>query len=150
MMSVTPFHLLLVDDEVADAELFEEVFREDFPEVVITRVLNGQEALDHLDRSETDSTVARPQLIVLDLNMPVMNGHEFLQRAKAHDAHRSIPVLVLSTSAGVKDVQRSYHNFASGYAVKPASYADLKALIQRVSDYWRGAVVLPRIDQLMD
>lgn len=97
---MTPFHLLLVDDEVADAELFEEVFREDFPEVVITRALNGQEALEHLTRSETDPTVATPQLIVLDLNMPVMNGHEFLERAKAHERHRSIPVLVLSTSAG--------------------------------------------------
>jgi CheY-like chemotaxis protein len=149
-MAQRPFHLLLVDDEVADADLFEEIFREDFPEVVISRALNGQEALDHLARSAVDPAVPRPQLIVLDLNMPVMNGHDFLQRAKAHDGYRSIPVLVLSTSAGVKDVQRSYHNFASGYAVKPASYADLKALIQRVSDYWRGAVVLPRIDQLMD
>ncbi|MFC3834828.1 response regulator [uncultured Deinococcus sp.] len=149
-MPVTPFHLLLVDDEVADAELFEEIFREDFPDVVITRALNGQEALDHLARSETDPAVARPQLIVLDLNMPVMNGHDFLQRAKAHATYRSIPVLILSTSSGAQDVQRSYHNFASGYAVKPASYAELQALIQRISEYWRGAVVLPRIEQLTD
>lgn len=143
-----PFHLLLVDDEFADAELFTEIFLEAFPDVHIHHVLNGLEALDYLASSDTSPAVARPDLIILDLNMPVMNGHEFLQQAKAHDTHRSIPVLVLSTSSGVQDVQRSYHNFASGYAVKPSSYQDLKALIDRISGYWKGAVVLPRIEQL--
>lgn len=138
------FHLLLVDDEIADAELFSDVFLEAFPDVHIHHVLNGREALDHLDRPD----VARPDLIILDLNMPVMNGHDFLQRAKAHDTHRDIPVLVLSTSSGELDIQRSYHNFASGYAVKPSSYQDLKGLIDRISGYWQGAVVLPRIEQL--
>ncbi|OOV11812.1 response regulator [Deinococcus sp. LM3] len=143
-MPERPFHLLLVDDEFADAELFTEIFLEAFPDVHIHHVLNGREALDYLAGPAT----VRPDLIILDLNMPVMNGHEFLQQAKAHDTHRSIPVLVLSTSAGVQDVQRSYHNFASGYAVKPSSYQDLKALIDRISGYWKGAVVLPRIEQL--
>ncbi|GGL18018.1 response regulator [Deinococcus radiotolerans] len=140
------FHVLLVDDEIADAELFTEIFMEAFPEVQIRHVLNGREALDHLDRAGT----ARPDLIILDLNMPVMNGHDFLQRAKAHDTHRDIPILVLSTSSGEDDVQRSYHNFASGYAVKPASYQDLQALVDRISGYWQGAVILPRIEQVTD
>ena len=138
------FHLLLVDDEIADAELFSELFLEAFPNVHIHHVLNGREALNYLDGPAT----ARPDLIILDLNMPVMNGHEFLQHAKAHNAHRSIPILILSTSSGARDVQRSYHNFASGYAIKPASFQDLRALIERISGYWQGAVVLPRIEQL--
>ncbi|MGI8748469.1 MAG: response regulator [Deinococcus sp.] len=148
-MSARPFYLLLVDDEVADAELFSELFREMSPEVEIHHVCNGQEALDYLEAGFAgDASTPRPHLIVLDINMPVMNGHRFLQIAKAHDHFRSIPVLVLSTSVRADDILQSYQNYASGYSVKPSSYADLQKLVELVSRYWQGAVRFPTIEQV--
>jgi len=99
------FHLLLVEDELADAELFIELLGEISTEFQVHHVLNGQSALDFVKRQGEHVSAPFPNLIVLDLNMPGMSGHEFLRRAKQEPQARSIPVLVLTTSDNPADVR---------------------------------------------
>ncbi|WP_424950247.1 response regulator [Deinococcus sp.] len=149
MRSATaPFHLLLVEDEHADAELFTELIGEISRDIQIHHVLNGQEALEFVTRQGRYVQAPFTNLIVLDLNMPVMNGHEFLKRAKREDRARSIPVLVLSTSDHPRDITRAYHEYASSYVVKPGSFAEYRDLLTVIEGYWRGAVKLPTVEQI--
>ncbi|WP_425145029.1 response regulator [Deinococcus sp.] len=142
------FIILLVEDEFADAALFSELLEEISPDIELHRVENGQRALEFLTRAPGYPQVPRPNLIVLDLNMPVMNGTEFLQRAKSSDALRSIPVLVLTTSDHPEDIQRAYHDHASGYVVKPGTYDEYHQLLKTIEAYWRGTLKLPTVEQL--
>ena len=145
-----PFHLLLVEDELADAELFSELISEISSQIEIHHVPNGQVALDFVTLQGEYRHAPYPNLIVLDLNMPVMSGHEFLKRAKREDRARSIPVLVLTTSDHPGDVRRAYHQYASSYVVKPGSFAEYRDLLTVIESYWRGAVRLPTLEQVSE
>jgi len=85
----------------------------------------------------------RPQVLLLDLNLPGVSGHEFLVELKSDPATSSIPVLILSTSDADGDVLKAYHNFASCYLVKPASFAKLVAIMGAVKKFWLEIVTLP-------
>ena len=143
-----PFHLLLVEDEQADAELFTELLREVSEGILVHHVPNGLVALNFVTLQGEYALAPFPHLIVLDLNMPVMSGHEFLKRAKNDDRARTIPVLVLSTSDNPDDIQKSYHEYASGYVVKPASFSEYRNLLNVIEGYWRGTVRLPTLEQV--
>ncbi|MDB5044488.1 MAG: histidine kinase [Deinococcus sp.] len=147
-MSRAPFTVLLVEDELADALMFQEMLEEVSADVAFHHVINGQEALQFLTRADGYASAPLPHLIVLDLNMPVMNGHEFLRRAKGLDGLRSIPVLVLSTSNDPDDIHRSYDAQASGYVVKPSNYAEYARIMATIEAYWRGVVRLPTLADL--
>jgi len=142
------FQLLLVEDEAADAELFVELISEVSTEFDVHHVLNGQEALDFVTQQGEYTSAPFPNLIVLDLNMPGMSGHEFLKRAKQDPRARSIPVLVLTTSDNPSDVVRAYHEHASSYVVKPSSFSEYRNLLSLMESYWRGAVRLPTLEQI--
>jgi CheY-like chemotaxis protein len=144
-MDRPPFHLLLVEDEPADAALFEDMLAEQDQDIVVHHVENGQEALDYLLGPVPGP---RPQLVVLDLNMPVMDGHEFLERVKGASEVRTIPVLVLSTSEHPDDIVRAYDGQVSGYVVKPGSYEDYTRVLETIRAYWLGLVRLPRLEDL--
>ncbi len=139
-----PFTVLLVEDELADAELFQDLLSEVAADIHVEHVENGQAALELLQRPQTP----RPDLIVLDLNMPVMNGHDFLVQAKTVPELRAIPVMVLSTSDHPDDIHRAYDGYASGYVVKPGSYQEYTQVLDTVQAYWRGLVRLPRLEDL--
>ncbi|WP_119672151.1 response regulator [Deinococcus sp. RM] len=139
-----PFTVLLVEDELADAELFQDLLSEVAADIHVEHVENGQAALELLQRPGAH----RPDLIVLDLNMPVMNGHDFLSQAKAVSDLRAIPVMVLSTSDHPDDIHRAYDGYASGYVVKPGSYQEYTQVLDTVQAYWRGLVRLPRLEDL--
>jgi len=145
-MSAAPFHLLLVEDELADALLFQDMLAEQDQDITVHHVQNGQEALDHLARPDRAS---RPHLIVLDLNMPIMNGHEFLERVKTLPEVRSIPVLVLSTSEHPSDIHRAYDQQVSGYVVKPGNYQEYMHVLETIRAYWRGLVRLPSLEEVL-
>ncbi|PYE53805.1 response regulator [Deinococcus yavapaiensis] len=142
------FTLLLVEDELADAALFQDMLAEVGGSMTVHHVEHGQAALDFLTRQGEHADAPRPDLVVLDLNMPVMNGHEFLAQVKQLERVRSIPVLVLSTSDRPEDVHRSYDAQASGYVVKPGTYQEYTRVLETVQAYWQGVLSLPSFADL--
>lgn len=132
-------HILLVEDSVADVELTLEALAEAkiANEVAVAR--DGQAALDHL---RADG-VPRPDLVILDLNLPKLSGHEVLEVIKSDPELRRIPVAILTTSAAEKDVVRGYDLGANCYLTKPVDVDQFLAVVQSIEDFWLGLVRLP-------
>lgn len=142
---VNRWHVLLVDDDEADAFLTREAFRDDDPSVQVHCVRDGREALTFLRREATHQRAPRPDLVLLDLNMPGMSGHEFLVDMRCDLAFAGIPVVVMSTSALGDDVDRAYAAGANGYMTKPDTFAKLRELARSLRSLWLepGALVPP-------
>ena len=124
--------LLLIEDDEVDAMTVKRSLEENG---VVDRVIhmpNGEDALAYL-HSEVNE---QPSLILLDLNMPKMNGIEFLQEAKKHPAIRRIPVVVLTTSDEGRDILGTFSHSVAGYMVKPIQYPEFVKTIEAISNYW--------------
>lgn len=138
------FRVLLVEDEPADAHLVRQAFEEGRILVDLEHVEDGVEALAYLNQEGSYAKAARPDLILLDLNMPRMNGHEFLERFKQLESLKRIPVVVLTTSEAEIDIVRAYDLGASGFIVKPISIDDFIRQIQELESYWFCLVKRPQ------
>jgi CheY-like chemotaxis protein len=137
-------HVLVVDDDDADAMMIDEALSTVDPPAMIHRVSDGREAIDYLHRRGAYAEATRPDLILLDLNMPVMNGHEVLAEVKADDALKVIPVVVLTTSSAIEDVVSSYEHRANAYVTKPIDLDSFEAAVREINDFYRDVAVLPR------
>lgn len=126
--------------------LFPELLIEVAQNIHVAHVENGLEALKFLRHQEPYKKSTLPSLVVLDLNMPVMNGHQFLKEVKELSHCKGIPVLILSTSDHAEDIRRSYEGHAAGYIVKPSSYQEYSEMLKLVQAYWAGAVRLPTLE----
>lgn len=138
--------ILLAEDDPGDQELTRRALRDDVLPADLRIVGNGEEALAYLrcEGRYTDETVApRPDLILLDLNMPGMNGREVLHVIKGDDGLARIPVVVLTTSAQEADIQQSYQLGANSYIEKPADMAQFAKIIRQLGRYWFDVVTLP-------
>ena len=134
----TPKSLLLVEDNPGDVRLVREAFsRRPLPPRIVD-VPDGLAALEYLRACEE-----RPDLILLDLNLPRMDGREFLTVAKADEVLRRIPVVVLTSSSAESDVDRLYDLGANGYLIKPPDLARLFDLVGLMDEYWLRTSVLP-------
>lgn len=127
-----PFQVLLVDDNPADLLLAQEVFSEYDGALSVTTCSSGQEALDRLQAPGT-----RPDVVILDVNMPVMSGFEVLQAIKDDPALVCIPVVMLSTSSHPGDVARAYTLHASSYMVKSSSFQAFMDQVDAFVTFWR-------------
>lgn len=136
--------ILLLEDEPSDAYLVKMALKEAKVLANLHHAVDGREGLDFLNRTEKYADAPRPDLIFLDLNMPRMNGCEFLTAIKADQRFNSIPVVVLTTSDLEKDVICSYQLGASGYVTKPMDIQQFIAAIQQIGDYWFSLVRLPQ------
>lgn len=138
------FTVLLVEDEAADVELVKIAFEEGRLLADLHHVADGVQAFQFL-RQETDAylNAPRPNIILLDLNMPRMNGREFLARIKDDDELKSIPVIVLTTSDVERDIVQSYTLGAAGYVVKPVDLEQFISVIKGIETYWVTVVTLP-------
>ncbi|WP_417579904.1 response regulator [Nitrincola sp.] len=130
------FRVLLVEDELADAHLIRLAFEENNLLVDLRHVNDGVEAFRFLRRESGYAEETSPDLILLDLNMPRMNGLTFLEKIKQETAFRHIPVVVLTTSDSESDILRSYDLGASGYVVKPVDIDDFIHQVKTLEDYW--------------
>ncbi|TAN47086.1 MAG: response regulator [Methylococcaceae bacterium] len=144
---IKPFEILLLEDEPADAHLVRVSLKEARVHCRLHHVLDGREGLDFLRRQPPYQTELRPDLILLDLNMPRMNGLEFLAAVKADDSLSNIPVIVLTTSEVERDVIASYKSGAAGYITKPVEIEQFVAAIAQLTDYWFVLTRLPRENQ---
>lgn len=139
-----PFVILLAEDEPADAHLVRLALAENRISADLQHVVDGREALEYLRRQGPRfAMVARPDLILLDLNMPRMNGREFLAAVKDDPDLCAIPVVVLSTSEVDRDVRDTYRLGAAGYITKPLNISEFIGEIRQLSDYWLSLVRLP-------
>jgi CheY-like chemotaxis protein len=137
-------HVLVVDDDEADFLMVEEALETaDIPPIV-TRVADGRQALDFLRNRGFFAQARRPDLVLLDLNMPRMNGHEVLAAMKRDDELRTIPVVVLTTSSAREDVAASYQQHASAFVTKPMDYPSFEIAVRTISDFFQSAALAER------
>lgn len=146
-MSDNPIHkvILLAEDDPDDIYLISEAIEESALGARLYIVQDGVELLDYLHRRGKfkDADTPRPDLILLDLNMPRRDGREALEKIKADPGLRKIPVVVLTTSRADSDLQHTYDLGASGYVPKPVSFKALRETIIKIGAYWLSAVQLP-------
>jgi CheY-like chemotaxis protein len=139
----TPIEILLVEDNPADRVLTGEALEEARIVNHLHQVDDGVEALAFLRRQGAHAGAPTPDLILLDLNMPRMDGREFLEVVKADEHLRHIPVVVLTTSKSEEDVLRSYHLRANCYITKPVDFDQFLAVVKTIGEFWLTVVTLP-------
>ena len=135
--------VLLVEDEPADANLVRLAFEEGHVLVDLHHVGDGVDAFEFLRREGRHEDAPAPDLILLDLNMPRMDGREFLRKIKLEDAFKAIPVVVMTTSEAETDMVASYCGGAAGFIVKPMDVADFINKVKGLGNYWIAVVRLP-------
>jgi CheY-like chemotaxis protein len=143
---IKPAHaidILLLEDEAADAYLVKMAFKENKLLACLHHVVDGRDGLDFLHKKGIYSTSPRPDLILLDLNMPRMNGYEFLAAIKSDERFKGIPVVVLSTSDTENDVLASYQLGVASYITKPVGIKQFIEIINKLGEYWLEVVCLP-------
>jgi CheY-like chemotaxis protein len=137
-------HILLVEDNEGDIQLTIDAFEENKFHTKISVARNGQEALDFLYKRGEYKNAERPDIILLDINIPIYNGHEVLEKIKKDENLKSIPVIILTTSINKKDVQRAYDNHCNSYVQKPLEIGDfLKAALQ-IEEFWLQLTTLSK------
>lgn len=132
-----PLTILLAEDEPADAALVKSALKDTQIPSELHHVADGREAMDFLQRKSPFAEAPRPDFVLLDLNMPRMDGREVLRAIKEDPELRAIPVVVLTTSDVERDVESSYQTGAAGYAVKPIDVDKFFALIRDIELYWK-------------
>lgn len=142
MTETTPFHILLAEDLPADAGLVREALREGRFYCTLDVVEDGEQALAYL-RGEI-AGARRPDLLLLDLNLPRLNGREVLAAMKLDPALHLIPVVVLTTSDVERDVEASYSLGAAGFVTKPLDVLEFFQAIHAIEDYWFTVVRRPK------
>jgi CheY-like chemotaxis protein len=138
--------ILLVEDNPADVQITRRALRESRVPVDLIVVRDGQEAVDYLFRQGSHANNAgwrRPDLILLDVNLPRLTGREVLQRLRAASTYRIVPVVVLSTSHRQEDIQELYQAGANTYVEKPQDYARFVTVLQVIQNYWLATAILP-------
>lgn len=136
--------VLLVEDDLGDAGLVKIALRRSAHRVDMHHVKNSVEAFAFLRRASAPfSEAPRPDLVLLDLNLPGRSGHEILEEIKGDHSLRAIPVVILSTSEAERDIQKSYQLGANSFVSKPMDVEDFSRAIHGMLDYWFSIVHLP-------
>jgi CheY-like chemotaxis protein len=138
-----PIEILLVEDNSGDARLAREALRDAKVRNNLTWISDGTEALAFLRREGKYGTASRPDLILLDLNLPRKDGREVLTEIKGDDKLKRIPVVILTTSQAEEDVLRAYHLNANCYITKPVDLDQFMKVVKTIEDFWLTIVKLP-------
>jgi CheY-like chemotaxis protein len=142
-MMVRPIELLLVEDSEPDVRLTMEALNEAKVKNRLWVVEDGVEAMEFLQRQGKHATAPRPDLILLDLNLPRKDGRQVLKEIKADDSLKRIPVVILTTSKSEEDVLRAYDLHANCYISKPVDFNRFMEVVKSVEDFWLTVVRLP-------
>lgn len=137
------FVILLIEDNPGDVRLTKEAFNESkfFHDLYVAK--DGEEAIDFLSKKGKFQEAPRPDLILLDLNLPKKNGREVLSEIKNDSKIKHIPVVVLTTSEAEEDIIKSYELHANSYITKPVEFDQFLKKIKKIEDYWLSIVKLP-------
>ena len=139
-----PIEVLLVEDNPGDIRLTQEAFREANTTIKLHVASDGVEALAFLRRTGAHTAAPRPDLILLDLNLPKMDGRELLAHIKKDVSLSLIPTVILTTSNAQADIVKSYQLHANCYLTKPVLLEAFEVLVKSINDFWLTKVELPR------
>jgi chemotaxis family two-component system response regulator Rcp1 len=139
-----PLEVLLVEDSPGDVRLTVEAFRDANMSIELHVAPDGVEAMAFLKREENHENAPRPDLILLDLNLPRMDGREVLTRIKEDASLKTIPTVILTTSEAEADIVKSYQLQANCYLSKPVQLDAFESLVRSINDFWLTRAKLPR------
>jgi CheY-like chemotaxis protein len=140
---VQPIEVLLVEDDPGDELMTREAFEENKVRNNLHVARDGEEALDFLNRRGEYADAPRPDLVLLDLNLPKFDGRQVLAEIKADEDLRTIPVVVLTTSGAEEDILRSYQLHANAYVTKPVDFSRFIQVVRQIDDFFVSVVRLP-------
>jgi chemotaxis family two-component system response regulator Rcp1 len=143
----TAIEVLLVEDSPGDVRLTREALRDANRSIHLHVAVDGVEAMAFLRREGPHAHVPRPDLILLDLNLPRMDGREVLALVKEDDDLKTIPTIILTTSGAEADIMKSYQLQANCYLTKPVQLDAFEAIVKSINDFWLTKVTLPHQDQ---
>lgn len=141
--AVTPARILLVEDNPGDVRLTREALKEGRIINELAVVSDGVEAMNYLRRGGKFAEAPRPDIILLDLNLPRKNGREVLAEIKSDDSLRRIPVVILTVSRAEEDILKSYDLHANCYISKPIDFDQFMKVVRTIENFWFSIVLLP-------
>jgi CheY-like chemotaxis protein len=136
-----PINILLIEDNEGDILLTTEAFEESKIVNKITAIKDGKKAINFFEILTNKEDA--PHLILLDINLPKVSGHEVLMYIKTSEKYKSIPVIMLTTSSSEKDILSSYKNHVNCYITKPIDVTDFMKAIMKIEDFWINIVSIP-------
>lgn len=142
-VNAQPLEILLVEDNPGDIRLIKEILKEGRINNNLNITEDGEEAMEFLRKEGEFANSPRPDLILLDLNLPKKDGREVLEEIKEDENLRRIPVVVLTTSTAEEDILKSYDMHANSYITKPVDFDQFIKVIKSIEDFWLEVVKLP-------
>lgn len=139
------FHILLVEDNEGDIMLTREALKEAKIHLKLSVVRDGKEAIDFVSKQGKYSEAAMPDMLLLDINLPKINGLEVLRYIKTNEGLNHIPIIMLTTSSSEKDINESYKNYANCFITKPADLNEFFSVVATIENFWISIVKLPVI-----
>ncbi len=140
---MNPIKILLVEDSEGDIFLIKDAINDAGIALSLDVARNGHEAVQLLNKEGIYQEKETPDLILLDINMPVMNGHEFLDFIKGTDKFKHLPVIMLTTSSSKTDILKSYQKYSNAYIVKPDIASDFDMVVKGIENFWINTAKLP-------
>ncbi len=141
--ALTPIKILLVEDNPGDVLLITLAMNESKMKIIIDNVTDGEQAVEYLKKEGKYGDATRPDLILLDLNLPKKSGFEVLKEIKEDEELRRIPIAVLTMSRAEEDILRSYNLHANCFISKPIDFEQFSKVVKSIEDFWFTIVKLP-------
>lgn len=144
-MSATDLiEVLLVDDDPGDVELTRESLKSSKIHINLSHVEDGQECMEYLRRTGKYEDAKKPDVVLLDLNMPKKDGRQVLEEMKTDEYLKRIPTVILTTSDAETDIEKTYQLGANCYITKPVDFTQFQKVVNEIADFWFTVVKLPR------
>ena len=141
---IKPINILMVEDNPGDVRLTQEALKDAALYINMHVAYDGVEALDYLHQNGNSKYTSRPDLILLDLNLPRKNGFEVLEEIKSDENLRHIPVVILTTSQSDEDILKAYGLYANCFVTKPVDLDQFLKVVEIIEDFWLTIVKLPK------
>ena len=138
-----PVNILVCEDNLGDVYIIRNSLASSLTNYKLDHVPNGEAAMNYLNRTGVYQSVSRPDLILLDLNLPKKHGFEILREIKTNPDLKIIPVVILTSSKSERDIVKSYELHSSGFVTKPSDFDEFVSAIHKIENFWLHLVQLP-------
>lgn len=142
-MLLESIEILIVEDDLGDVELIKESLKMSKFKMVLSHVSDGQECMEYLRRQGQYKAVTKPDVVLLDLNLPKKDGRQVLAEMKTDPLLKKIPVVILTTSDNQADINKTYELGANCFVTKPVDFEQIKKIVNEIAEFWFTVVKLP-------